>query len=289
MKYRVFENPVEFYDYALPFLLKNEAENNLILGLAHEVKNPHSRYTDYYLASVEDHAGQILAILFRTPPHNLLLSHLTTTKSDAVLQFIAKQAKAEFGQLPGVIGSMPFAEDFAKLWKDLTGQDYHMHMSQRIYALTEVVFPQGIAGNMRAIVEEDRPVLQTWFRDFMIDAMDEEPPAEETQKQVERRFVGGDDVGLVIWEVAGEPVSMAGFSGPTPNGIRVNAVYTPPDQRRKGYATACVAELSQMLLDKGHTLCFLYTDLSNPTSNSIYQKIGYRPVCDAAHISFAEA
>lgn len=85
------------------------------------------------------------------------------------------------------------------------------------------------------------------------------------------------------------PVSMAAFTGPTPNGIRVDAVYTPPEQRRRGYATACVAALSQWLLHSGHRYCFLYTDLSNPTSNHIYQTIGYEPVCDVDEYKFGPA
>lgn len=72
---------------------------------------------------------------------------------------------------------------------------------------------------------------------------------------------------------------MAGFSGKTPNGIRINLVYTPPKYRKKGYATSCIAALSQTLLDAGHKYCFLFTDLANPTSNHIYQTIGYQPVC----------
>jgi uncharacterized protein len=79
---------------------------------------------------------------------------------------------------------------------------------------------------------------------------------------------------------------MASFSGATPNGIRISPVYTPPEHRRKGYAISCVATLSQMLLDKGNKYCFLFTDLANPTSNSIYQKIGYQPICDFSNYWF---
>jgi predicted GNAT family acetyltransferase len=73
---------------------------------------------------------------------------------------------------------------------------------------------------------------------------------------------------------------MAGLSGKTRHGIRVNLVYTPPNLRKKGYATACVAALTQRMLDSDKQFCCLYTDLANPTSNSIYQKIGYQPICD---------
>jgi predicted GNAT family acetyltransferase len=66
----------------------------------------------------------------------------------------------------------------------------------------------------------------------------------------------------------------------------VSYVYTPPYFRGKGYATSCVADLSRLLLKEGFTKCVLYTDLANPTSSSIYQKVGYRPVCDSLEIKF---
>jgi predicted GNAT family acetyltransferase len=80
---------------------------------------------------------------------------------------------------------------------------------------------------------------------------------------------------------------MAGFGGKTPSGMRVSWVYTPPEQRGHGYASALVAALTEQLLAAGNRCCFLYTDLANPTSNGIYQRIGYQPVCDAGHYTFS--
>jgi predicted GNAT family acetyltransferase len=91
---------------------------------------------------------------------------------------------------------------------------------------------------------------------------------------------------MYLWEVEGERVALAAYVGPTPNGIRINTVYTPPERRRRGYASSLVADLSQLQLDRGRRFCFLFTDLSNPTSNKIYQNIGYRPVCDVEEITF---
>jgi predicted GNAT family acetyltransferase len=88
-----------------------------------------------------------------------------------------------------------------------------------------------------------------------------------------------------LWE-DGEPVSLASCSAPTPTGIRIGPVYTPPERRGRGYATALVAELSRRLLAEGHRACYLYADLANPTSNAIYERIGYRRVADSAEISF---
>jgi hypothetical protein len=84
-------------------------------------------------------------------------------------------------------------------------------------------------------------------------------------------------------------VSLSGYSGPTPTGIRIGPVYTPPPHRRRGYATSLVAEQSRWLLERGHRSCFLFTDLSNSTSNSIYAAIGYRRVCESMEYRFRDA
>ena len=91
--------------------------------------------------------------------------------------------------------------------------------------------------------------------------------------------------GFRLWDDGG-PVSLAGFGGGTPNGIRIGPVYTPPELRGRGYASALVAALSAELLAAGRRFCFLYTDLANPTSNRIYERIGYRRVCESAEIAF---
>jgi predicted GNAT family acetyltransferase len=101
---------------------------------------------------------------------------------------------------------------------------------------------------------------------------------------VDRRLEG-DDEGLWLWDDDG-PVSMAGFGGATPNGIRIGPVFTPSERRGRGYATALVAAFSEWLLRRGRRFCFLFTDLANPTANRIYEQIGYRRICEAAEIVF---
>nr|WP_276538695.1 GNAT family N-acetyltransferase [Murimonas intestini] len=91
---------------------------------------------------------------------------------------------------------------------------------------------------------------------------------------------------LYVLEDNGIPVSMAGYTREMQTAIGVAFVYTPPYYRGKGYASSCVAQISQIALDKGFTKCVLYTDLLNPISNSIYKKIGYRPVCDSLMLEF---
>ncbi|OLC52185.1 MAG: hypothetical protein AUH85_17685 [Chloroflexi bacterium 13_1_40CM_4_68_4] len=126
-----------------------------------------------------------------------------------------------------------------------------------------------------------------WFHAFGVEAQPHLVTAREDARANAEGWIARG--GLRVWEDGGEVVSMAGSSGPTPHGIRVGAVYTPPDKRRRGYASALVAALSQEQLDAGKRFCFLYTDLANPTSNKIYMDIGYEPVSDVDEYRFVEA
>ena len=89
-----------------------------------------------------------------------------------------------------------------------------------------------------------------------------------------------------LWEDHNVPVSLAAGMQFSPTAARMGSVYTPPAYRRQGYATACVAALSQQLLDEGCERCLLLTDVANPTSNHIYQEIGYLPVCNWHEYAF---
>jgi predicted GNAT family acetyltransferase len=109
---------------------------------------------------------------------------------------------------------------------------------------------------------------------------------ERIERSVDARLGPGAG-GICIWEADEEPVSLAGFGGPTPNGLRIGPVYTPPDRRGRGYGSAVTAAASSRASELGKRFCFLYTDLANPTSNAIYTRLGYRPVCDSREIAFA--
>ena len=164
-----------------------------------------------------------------------------------------------------------------------SGQSAHLVLRQRSYCAEQALEPEGIAGAMRPVEERDRELVLGWMDAFVAEALPEAPP-EDSSRWLERRAADPDS-GTVIWE-DGEPVSMGGYGGLTPNGIRVGPIYTPPELRRRGYGTALTAAITRMLLEGGRRFCFLFTDLANPTSNSIYQRIGYRPVTDVDQWSF---
>jgi hypothetical protein len=121
-----------------------------------------------------------------------------------------------------------------------------------------------------------------WFHSFMEEALGETPGNRSIlETRVNRR-------GTYLWDDGG-PVAMASTTGRSPHGVRITDVFTPRESRGRGYASAAVAHLSQLCLDDGLKFCCLYTDLSNPTSNSIYQRIGYTPVLDVSDIRFLAA
>jgi predicted GNAT family acetyltransferase len=158
-------------------------------------------------------------------------------------------------------------------------------MAQRIHRAESAVQPQGVPGAMRRADERDRPLLVEWSEAFAAEAVPH-APAGDADEMVRERLAGVAGAGLFLWEHGGRPVSLAGCAGRTPNGIRVGPVYTPPDFRGHGYASALTAALTRTLLDGGRRFCFLYTDLANPTSNRIYERIGYRPVSDVDEYRF---
>lgn len=265
----------EFIAHAGAFLAAREAEHNLILGLSSRLQREPLLYGEpAYLATVED-GGQVVGVTMRTPPHNLILSEID---DENAIPMLLEDARGVYGTLPGVVGPKAPAAEFAELWQEATGADARVEIEQRCFRAEQVRAPEDVVGSMRDYEPRDRDVAVRWMDAFVDEAL-HGPEPESSEEFVDRRSED-PDAGLVVWEDGGELVSMAGFGGRTPNGIRIGPVYTPPELRGRGYASALTATLTQRLLDQGRRFCFLFTDLANPTSNSIYQRIGYRAVGD---------
>ena len=273
MEVRRFDDVAAFFAHAAPFLERREAEHNLILGLRARLLRDRHAFGDEdpYLASVESE-GRVVAVGFRTPPFAFGLS---CVDDEGAVDALVDDVRGV--ELSGVFGPVAAAERFASRWRDLTGVEARVALSERIYEAREAFPPTGVPGAHRAYEPRDHDVAAAWMDAFVAEAL-HGPEPESSAEFVDRRNEDPDG-GLVIWD-DGQAVSMAGFGGRTPNGIRIGPVYTPPELRGRGYASALTAALTQRLLDEGRQFCFLFTDLANPTSNSIYQRIGYRPVSD---------
>lgn len=277
MELRRFHSIEEFYGRVEPFLLAREAEHNLLLGIcAHLMRYPERVERPPYLACVEQE-GQVVAAAFMGPPNNLVLSHIA---APGAIPLIASDLYGEYKTLPGVVAPVPFSKAFAEEWQRQSGQSHELRMAERLYQLEKVNAVTDVPGGMRKATERDTALLCRWMAEFHAEALGETDTS-HTGLMVDR-FLHSETQGIYLWEDGhGLPVSMSGYSRPTPNGIVILAVYTPREHRGRGYASANVAALSRLLLDQGRKYCFLYTDLANPTSNHIYQAIGYKPVSDA--------
>jgi predicted GNAT family acetyltransferase len=278
-----FDDPASFLHRAAPLLETSEPRHNLIYGIAGTLVSEPDVYPEFRLWMVED-AGVPVAAALRTPPYNVVVAD---ARDPAAADVLVAVVAADDPAVPGAAGTQPTIGRFAETWRRIVGTEVHLRMAQGVFALDQVRLADVPAGRSRPAKEEDRDLLVGWFEAFIAEALPDEPSDRERLiGMVERQIAGGSRSGIWLWERDGDPVAMSAYGGPTPHGIRIGPVYTPPRHRRLGYASAVVAEQSAWLLAAGRRFCFLYTDLANPTSNAIYQRIGYRQVAEAADYGF---
>ena len=256
------------------FLVAREAEHNLMLGICSGLQAlaaDDAPTDDAMPAFVVGSSGDCVVLAaVRTPPYNLVLSEVDDA---AALDALADEMTGD--DLPGILGPAEHVGAFAVRWCAANGRAPRLAMSERIFQLTAVRPPTPPPGSIRRAVPADRRLVVAWYEAFGREALPD-APLTDVGALVDRRLAEG---GVFLWDRVG-PVSMAVAGSRTPNGTRIGPVYTPPAYRGQGYASACVAAVSQAQLDAGRRLVCLYTDLANQTSNHIYQEIGFEPVRD---------
>jgi len=284
MEVKFYEDINEFYNLVLPFLLEREAENTLLFSILDAIKRNPTRYGEDkpILIVVRDGNSIIKHVSLRTPPFRLVLAYTDNLDTIAVL---AKELLKRNMEIPGVVGFKEGVKIFTQLWCETKNLIHSLIRNERIYQLDKVV--EETLGKITFIIggKSHQPLILEWTKEFILEALSESDDTyiEAGQK---RRIDDIKNEKIFLLLDNNEVVSMARKAGKTPNGNLVNLVYTPPKLRKRGYATECVAKLSKYLLEEGNQFCFLFTDLMNPTSNSIYQKIGYRPVIDVDEYQF---
>ncbi|GMQ97650.1 MAG: GNAT family N-acetyltransferase [Acidimicrobiia bacterium] len=282
MNAKVITDPDEFL-VTTTDLFSNEARNNLVLGIAGVMKADPDAYPECNMLIVE-HDGVPVAGALVTPPRALILGDADT--EEAVTKLV-RLAKGLLPRIPGVVGNRPTVHTFASDWAAVTGDDVSVVMNQGVFALEAVVRQPRPEGESRAASAADSDLLVAWLEEFGREAMPhEEHDHEGLVQTVSARVSADSPSGFWFWCVGGSPVSVSGHGGPTRTGIRIGPVYTPPEFRGKGYATALVADQSSALLASGYRFCFLYTDLANETSNDIYKRIGYAQVAESTVYAF---
>lgn len=230
---------------------------------------------------VAEEAGSVVGAAMQTPPHNLFLPRL----GDGVPEAIAETLLRDQRSVPGVSGESNTVRRFVAAWQDGGGPEPFFRVSMRMYVLGTLRPPVDVPGRGSLAVAADADLVTDWLCAFHEEAMPESP-AEDFGAMARRRIAGGH---VWMWEDDHDCVSLAGVSPPAVGVARVGPVYTPPERRRCGYAAAVTATASRAALDGGATYVVLYTDLANPTSNAVYQAIGYEPDHDAVELDFAPA
>jgi hypothetical protein len=222
-----------------------------------------------------DQRGGPVAAFMHTPPHPLHLGLATAEQA----RDLAGLLLSESGSLGGVGGMRTAAEAFAAEWAQARDVEVRTEMELGVYDLpVRPRLPFAVPGGYRRATVDDLGITDGWARDFhtAVGAIGTAPST--------GRYLDAGRVGL--WEdESGQPVSMAYASVASAGVTRVSGVWTPQGQRGHGYASGVVAALSAERMDDGER-CMLYTDLANPTSNRIYQALGYRRIGDSITLAF---
>ncbi|MFC9700729.1 GNAT family N-acetyltransferase [Streptomyces sp. NPDC056943] len=217
--------------------------------------------------------GRVTGVLAVSPPREPSFGAVTVEAARALV-FPA-------GEEPTIVrGETAAVEAFA----EATGRPWTATVRMRLFRLGELVPPDPApAGRARVATEAEIPFLSAWAREFARD-VGEDPTGRDFTGHVTERVTDGR---LVLWEAPdGRPVSMACVSPTIEGQARVHLVYTPPAERGRGYAAGATAAVSRAARDGGASQVLLFADLANPTSNALYQRLGYRPVTDHLGVEF---
>jgi uncharacterized cupin superfamily protein/predicted GNAT family acetyltransferase len=272
-KIELLSNVSEFLKLSSEFIYKREAEYSLMIGLC-EAKQKIQPANDIYKYITITQSGVLQGCAVLTDL-NLILTHVSGPLCYRLAEFCVEQNM----NVTGVVGPAHSSEAFTRFYNRVSSSKFLLGMGQKIYKLEQVnaEILQNAKGELVQAEPNHLGLTTQWLAAFIKEALPHQPTETEAlRKDLQNRI----SKGLVyLWKNSeGQMVSMNFVTRPTENGISVGGVYTPPELRGKSYASLVVAASSKIMLDRGKKFCVLYTDTNNPTSNSIYQKIGYKEI-----------
>lgn len=277
MKVRYTSDAGSYLDRVGAFLRGRPVEHSVLLSVSARHIGEAGAIAEANLWLWVEEDNEVVAAAQHTPPHG---AYLSPGPAEA-MQAIARTLWRLRPGLPGVAGLGAAPQEFATEWSLLGGTTATPAMRLGLYAADEVTIPSGVAGRFRLATPGESSLLRDWVGLFIA-----EIGAIPSEQDLVGRLVDGGL--LAVWEVDGSAVSMAAVTVAEGGVSRVQYVYTPPGNRKRGYASACVAALTAHELATPGRTCMLFTDLANPTSNAIYQEVGYRRVGDAIDLRFAK-
>ncbi len=265
-----FSDARRFEERVGRFLALREAENCYLLGLlpgiiakSGRVDTPQPRFF-----VVEDRdVVAAAAVLF---PEGCLLM---TWASHEMINTLVEALARSNARITNVYAPAHVSWVFAQTWSERTGQRFEANRAERVYQLARVTYPAPATGRLEAATVADHPLLAKWFEGFGREAAYEDRALDSIRQSLVATRT------LFLWKDP-DPVSMAAWVSPTPNGGCINFVYTPPEFRRKGYAKAVVAALGRLMLANGRRYCFILTEPTDSQTNMLYQQVGARTLCE---------
>jgi len=254
-----------FLARAAPYLLESELENQLLLSLAYSLANPEAPRSEQLLVAS---AGQPVGAALYVPPQPLQVTRLDARAAEAVACAFARAEP----RISVTMGPDAASELVARALALHAGAAVEQTGRQILLGLTEVAHVPEPPGTIRPAEEADFELCTRWYREFEVEARPPYvgDPAQAVRWALEART-------LYLWDHGG-PVALARLGSPTPTGNRIGPVYTAPDRRGRGYATALVARLSRQALASGKRFVCLFVDENNPLARRVYTRIGYRTV-----------
>lgn len=265
-----FDSACDLLDACRHVLMTHEITNGLMLGILEKNKARERNEDDIYW-TVSTHDEMLVMVMSGL----YIILYGTSTDPSLYRPAIRELIEKDIA-FPGIIGPRPTANTFRSVYERMTGKPMTLKMNQRIYQATSSTYRKREDLFLACATENDLPLLQDWMKRFYLDIGEHAKPA-----QIEERLRDKlENKTLYLLRHNDTPVSMVGKERPFKDIITVSYVFTPPSLRRRGYATTSVGMFTEMLLES-YRIVTLYTDLSNPTSNDIYQRIGYVPVTDS--------
>jgi GNAT superfamily N-acetyltransferase len=292
MELRFFDDPLAFLEIAADHLAAQPVVSTVVAGVADKVLAdrdagiPWPDGVPCWFAVVLD-GDEVVGAAMRTAKFGSYPAFLMPMAEEASL-LLARALIERDEPLKAANGALPAVRVFCDEMASRLGGETRVGQHTRLFELGDLVEPEPVAGRLRPAVVDEQPLITSWYDAFMADADEQagrQPgdTAHETPgpEDMRRRIEGGR---IFVWDdESGEPVHVTAASQPSYGVSRIGPVYTPREHRGRGYASVAVGRVSALLRDSGERAC-LFTDQANPTSNRIYEALGYRRVVDMANL-----
>jgi RimJ/RimL family protein N-acetyltransferase len=292
----VTDDPRAFLDAAADHLAADPVVHTVIASVTARLAaaDPlppaaHPRWWAVARDASRDGADAVVGVAMRTAPYAPHPVYVLPMPDRAAVA-LAEAVHARGEALGGVNGALPAARVVAETYADRVGADVRVREHLRLFEVREVAVPPAPPGRLRSATEADAQLVLAWFRDFGRAAAEQAGRSEPHAGSAETFTLADALVRIresVVWlweDAAGEVVHLTAANPPAYGVTRIGPVYTPVEHRGRGYASAAVAAVSLLQLRSGVRVC-LFTDQANPTSNRVYEALGYRPLVDMVNLA----